>query len=148
MKGFTSEWLAEHEAKQATKKKQKPVAKKPRSTEHKEQVKLFKWARENAQYFPQLSALFATPNAGRRSDAEGKRMKDEGLRPGVPDVCLPVPNKNHSALFIEMKYGKNKPTESQQHWLHMLETWGNKAVICYTFEEARDTILNYLKLAA
>ena len=50
--------------------------------------------------------------------------------------------------FIEMKYGKNKPTESQQHWLHMLETWGNKAVICYTFEEARDTILNYLKQAA
>ena len=43
-----------------------------------------------------------------------------------------------------MKYGKNKATEKQLEWLDILNGQGYKAVICYGFEQARETIEWYL----
>lgn len=114
--------------------------------EHKEQVNVFKWAKLQEKKFPLLKLLFAVPNAGKRSKIQGAYMKAEGLKSGVPDICLPVPNGEHHALFIELKYGKNPATPSQKKWILRLNNAGNKAVVCIGWVEAVKTIKEYLSI--
>ena len=44
----------------------------------------------------------------------------------MPDLFLPVGRGSYHGLFIELKYGKNKPTEKQTEWLKSLM---NKATL-------------------
>ena len=37
-----------------------------------------------------------------------------GVKAGVPDLCLPVPMNGYAGLYIEMKYGSNKPTAQKR----------------------------------
>jgi hypothetical protein len=68
----------------------------------------------------------------------------------VPDLCLPVSGfngwgeTNFNGLYIEMKAGKNKPTESQKWWLDKLKKYGHKVAVCYSGEEAVNVICDYL----
>jgi hypothetical protein len=127
-------------------------------SESTEQIALFEWARFQAKKTPELNLLFAVPNAGIRSSIIGARMKLEGLRAGVPDMFLPIARKAYHGLAIELKIGKNKITtkkqmqrnkknenNSQEWWLEELNKQGYYAVVCYGFEEAKNTIINYLK---
>lgn len=43
------------------------------------------------------------PNGGLRSKREAARMKGQGVRPGVPDLCIPVARRGYHSLYIEMK---------------------------------------------
>ena len=61
------------------------------------------------------------------------------------DIFLPHPVEKYSGLFIEMKFGKNRLTKEQKEWIDRLTQAGYKCAVCYSFEEARDNILNYLK---
>ena len=113
-------------------------------SEHDEQTKLFEWARYREGKYPELALMFAIPNGGHRHITVAKRMKAEGVKAGVPDVLLPVMRGGYHSLWIELKHGKNKATDSQQWWLDMLNAEGHKAVIAYEFEGARDAVLEYL----
>jgi len=113
------------------------------SSEHDEQVALIRWAELSG--LPELQLLFAIPNGGQRHPAVARKLRDEGLKPGVPDLCLPVARGNYHGLFIEMKVGKNKPTASQSQWIGELRRRGYRVEVCYGYEEARAMIENYLK---
>ena len=111
-----------------------------------EQIRLFRWAEMNEEFIPELKLLYHVPNEGKRSQQSGKILKAAGLKPGVPDVCLPVSRDGYSALFIEMKYGKNKESVEQTLFITELEVYGhNKCVICYSAEQAREVIRHYLR---
>lgn len=124
----------------------------PKSSEHKEQRKVFKWASENEHIYPELAALFAVPNAAKRSRITGAQMKAEGLKPGVSDIHLPSPVGGYCGLWIEMKYGYNNPTQEQKEWIDLMRWIGHRVEVCYSAEQAIDTILDYItneyKLAA
>ena len=49
-------------------------------------------------------------------------------------------------MFIELKYGKNKPTKKQTEWLKSLNEQGYAVAVCYGCDEASKKILKYLKL--
>lgn len=100
-------------------------------TEHNEQVALFAWAEENLDNIPVLGLLYAIPNGGYRHPATAGRMKAEGQRAGVPDICLPVPRGKWHGLYIELKVGRNKPTDAQSAWLTALSNKGIAAT-CVT----------------
>ena len=117
------------------------------SSEHQEQVALFEWAGYARGALPELDLLYAVPNGGLRHKAVAAKMKAEGARAGVPDICLPVPRGGYHSLYIEMKYGKNKPTEKQAAWLKALTDYGHYCKVCYGFEEAKGTIELYLEMA-
>lgn len=74
-----------------------------------EQITLFNWAENNKHILPCLSLMYHIPNEGKRTN--GAVLKAMGLKSGVPDVCLPVPSHNFNGLYLEMKYGQNKPTK-------------------------------------
>ena len=124
------------------------VTVKRHSPEATEQSKLISWANEVAELgvYPELRWLHAIPNGGRRDKAEAAHLKKQGVKPGVPDLCLPVPRGGFHGLYIEMKAGKNKPTESQKRWINGLKFNGYAVAVCYSAAAARQIIIEYLQL--
>jgi len=114
-------------------------------SEHIEQVRLFLWANQWADEYPELALLHHIPNGGFRHAATARRLRREGVKPGVPDLCLPVPRGDYHGLYIELKYGRNKPTDNQVEWLDALNEQGYKAVVCYGCADAKGTIMEYLQ---
>lgn len=55
-----------------------------------EQTCLFRWAALESGAHPELALLHAIPNGGKWSKSEAARMKAAGVKPGVPDMFLPV----------------------------------------------------------
>ena len=116
-------------------------------TEHSEQVALFNWAKRKESRHPQLALMFAIPNGGKRHISTAKRLKASGAKAGIPDIFLPVASRHGKhGLWIELKVGKNKPTKEQNMWLSNLAGEGFATAVCYGFDEAKDTIVDYLGL--
>jgi hypothetical protein len=117
----------------------------PAPTEHDEQVALFQWAERIAVSMPPIRLLYAIANAGAGAQrGRAGYMKAEGVRAGVPDICLPVARGGHHGLYIELKALDGATREAQMEWLVALDEEGYYVMICYGFAEARDTILAYL----
>lgn len=114
--------------------------KKGQPTEAEEQAALFEWA----SYYPELRFMYAVPNGGSRNVIEARNLKRQGVKSGVPDICLPVAAGGYHGLYIELKVGKNKPSENQEHWLEYLNKAGYMTKVCYGFQEARETIAGYI----
>lgn len=89
--------------------------------------------------------IFAIPNGGSRNPLEAKNLKMQGVKAGVPDLCIPVACHGYHGLFIEMKYGKNKTTPAQDKWIAELRNNGYYAGVCYGFEDAQILIDWYFK---
>ena len=113
-------------------------------TEHDDQVALFEWAAYMEAMLPDLHWLFAIPNGGHRHKAVAAKMKAEGVKRGVLDVCLPVPMASYHGLWIEMKHGNNRITPEQDGWIVALREYGYRVEVCYGTREAITAILGYL----
>jgi hypothetical protein len=116
----------------------------PREIEHYEQVALLEWAWARLQVFPELEMLFAIPNGGHRKASVAGKLRAEGVKRGVPDICLPVARGGYHGLFIEMKAVDGRPTADQKNWIAMLNMQGYRATVCKGWEAARDEIVAYL----
>lgn len=115
-----------------------------RRSEATEQEALITWCRIFENRYPELKMIYHIPNGGSRNRLEAANLKRQGVKAGVPDLCLPVPKDGYHGLYIEMKYGKNKPTDNQEEWLESLRQYGYKTVVCYGADEARETIKQYI----
>lgn len=116
----------------------------PVPDEHSEQVFLFHWW--NLQYHDHPALLFAIPNGGARDPITGKRLKDEGVMAGIPDICLSWPSGGYHGLFIEMKRERGgKVSKTQEKAISALRNAGYCAEVCKGWIEARDLILSYMK---
>lgn len=116
-------------------------------SEAREQCELIAWANQCAArgIHPELKWLFAVPNGGRRDKVEAAHLKRQGVKAGVPDLCLPVARGKYHGLYIEMKVGRNKPTDNQKTWLSGLADNGYAIAVCYGAKEAREVLEEYLK---
>lgn len=115
-------------------------------SEHDEQAALIDWCDFHKTQYPILDYLFAIPNGGKRYLGTARKLKAEGVKPGVLDLFLPVPSQGRHGLFIEMKYGKNTLSDNQKIWQARLMNQGYKVEICYNWEEAAQAIMDYLNL--
>ena len=113
--------------------------------EEAEQAALFEWAAYKAGQWPELAFMFHIPNGGLRNKATAARLKATGVKAGVPDIFLPVTQGQYAGLFVEMKYGKNKPSPEQQRYIDMLRGEGYAVEVCYGCEQAIETITAYLR---
>lgn len=75
--------------------------------------------------------LLHVPNGGYRHPAEAAKLKKMGVKKGVPDLFLPVPNDLYHGLFIELKVHPNKPTPEQVEFLADLTAFGYKTAVVY-----------------
>jgi len=115
-----------------------------RDGEHVEQVALMRWAMFARARFPELVLLYAVPNGGHRHKATAARLKAEGVKRGVPDVCLPVARSGAHGLYIELKTERGKATSEQLGWIRALRRQGYVAEVCRGWESARSMIEHYL----
>ncbi len=111
-----------------------------------EQAALISWAELYESVYPELALLYHIPNGGKRDRAVAAKLKAQGVKPGVPDLCLPVPRGKYHGLYIEMKDGKNKTTDDQDKWLAALSAQGYAVKVCYGCAAARKSIEKYLNL--
>lgn len=108
-------------------------------SEHTEQCALVDWLEWNRV------PHYAIPNGGSRNKIEAARLKAEGVSAGVPDLCIPVPRGGAHGLYIEMKFGKNKPTEAQNKWIAYLTSAGYACAVCYSADAAIRVVKEYLR---
>lgn len=118
----------------------------PCPTEGVEQATLFSWAQMRTYWYPELTLMFHIPNGGKRSKAEAGRFRAEGVKSGVPDICLPVARGGYHGLFIELKrqHG-NTTTKNQDTWLADLREQGYATAVAYGWEQAAKIITDYME---
>ena len=116
----------------------------PYQAEAQEQEALFNWAWLYRGFCPEIALLYHIPNGGKRDAKEAANLKRQGVKAGVPDLCLPVPRGGFHGLYIELKAGTNKPTEKQTEWLAALDKQGYATFVCYGWQQAKEVIEKYL----
>jgi len=146
------------------------------NSEHAHQSALFCWIRTNrgkqvygdllvgtsnlitADETTDLGKAFAIPNGDKRSASAASRLKAEGVVGGVPDIFLPVQRASYGGLWVEMKRplvrdpaGKiiQRPgtvSEAQNTRINELTYDGYLVAICYTWIEALNAMIKYLRL--
>ncbi len=104
--------------------------------EAKIQQAVFEWIGWHTGKYPVLAFAFHSPNGGSRNLIEARHLKAGGVKPGVPDLLVPVPCGSYQGLAIEFKAGKNKTTEAQDFWLNGLTKAGYLTGIVWSVEEA------------
>lgn len=119
--------------------------KKKGATEAQEQEALLRWAAYSRGKYPALDLMYHIPNGGSRNLIEARHLKEQGVKAGVPDICLPVPSGRYTALYIELKRKDGgRVSEAQRGWIAALNRVGCRAVVCRGWDEARDAIEQYL----
>ena len=108
------------------------------------QAQVIRWADLQARVYPELSRLFHVPNGGHRHAAVAAKLKGQGVKPGVPDLCLPVPRFGCPGLWIEMKTSDGRVSTSQRDWIAYLKQAGYRVEVCRSFDQARTVLLEYL----
>ena len=87
--------------------------------------------------YPELKLLYHIPNGGKRSKSEAGRFKAEGVKSGVPDICLPVARGKYNGLYLELKKKHGgKLSDNQKSWIENLSREGYFAVVCAGWEES------------
>ena len=116
-------------------------------SEDTEQICLMDWASSAVCRFPELRWLYHIPNGGTRNMQEAVKLKRMGVKSGVSDIHLPFPHGKYHGLYIEMKFGDNRQTDSQKDFLADMAAVGHFVSTCYSAEEAITVITEYLSLA-
>lgn len=113
----------------------------------------------------ELRWLFAVPNGGLRDKITAAKLRHEGVKPGVPDLFLPLPFDNRNGkwagLFIEMKRdekteaGVRKATrikqragstsDVQDEWIGHLRHVGYAVGVAFNWRDAAKQIQSYVE---
>ena len=118
-------------------------------SELEEQQQLIAWAQDAQQQHPELRLLFAIPNGEHRHWTVAKRLKRQGVRPGVPDLMLPAPRSGFHGLFLELKRRDGGViSDRQAGWHTGLLEQGYMVAVCRGAIDARNALLKYLELPA
>jgi len=82
--------------------------------------------------------------SGKEISLEGLLLKKKGVKPGVSDNIILEPRKGFCGFIIEIKVGKNKPTEAQLSFLEAAKHRGFKTLITWSLDEFIWEVENYL----
>jgi len=79
---------------------------------------------------------FAVPNGGKRHIVVAKKLAEEGVRSGVPDLFIPVPSPTYNGLFLEVKTRIGTLSNTQKFWANELKLNNFKVVVVRSLEDA------------
>jgi len=128
-------------------------------SEHQHQKAVIQWARIMEHRYTPLKWMYAIPNGGARHIVAARKLKAEGVKAGVPDLCLPYPIVYNGGkkplmcgevtqwhgLYIEMKTKGGAVNPDQKEWIKYLLSVGYMVAVCWTAEEAIQELTNYLE---
>lgn len=110
----------------------KQLKKNTAPTEYEEQIKL-------AEYLDMKGYLWChVPNGGNRNPITGRKLKMQGVKPGVPDCLIFTPK---GGIAIELKRSDGKPSDvrdTQKEWLNALSNRMWETKVAFGADEAID----------
>lgn len=115
-----------------------------KGTEHAHQTALFMWLATMAPQYPEVKWIFAVPNGGDRNPITAARLKAEGVKSGVSDICLPFARQGYHGFFLEMKKPGGKESPTQKEFGAFLKSENYLYTMCDSWDKARDAIQWYL----
>lgn len=126
-------------------------------SEHSQQCAVFAWAAMHRAEHPALRWMYSVPNGGDRDRVTAGRMKAEGVRKGISDICLPTARGQYHGLYLELKVkGRENETENgvltggcsqeQMQFTAFANEEGYAAIVAYGWEHAVRVIAGYLGL--
>ncbi|NBT33836.1 MAG: VRR-NUC domain-containing protein [Rhodobacteraceae bacterium] len=105
------------------------------TSEHDEQVGFVLWFRSR---FPGVLIL-AVPNGGKRHPGTARKLKAEGVVPGVPDLFVP-----EWSLWVEMKRAKGgRLSPDQREVIAYLESIGHSVIVGHGAEDASRQLIEW-----
>ncbi len=118
------------------------------ASEAQHQAAVIKWTQQSSirRQWPELALLFHIPNGGTRDPVEAKHLKQQGVKSGVPDLCLPVARGGYHGLYIETKTESGRAGREQKWWGEQLLAQGYFWEICHGWESAVRVLEWYLSL--
>jgi len=75
-----------------------------------------------------------------------KKLKEEGLQPGVPDLFLSVGNSLYNGLYIEIKSKTDRLRKKQVDMIRALEQQNYKCVVVRSLDEFIEQINEYMRI--
>jgi hypothetical protein len=93
------------------------------------------------QYHPDISAIIYHI----KNESKTAHHADDGINPGIPDYCLPIPKNGYGALYLEFKTKTGTLSDVQKSRVSLLELYGNKCVVCRNWEDGVNAIDEYLR---
>ena len=109
---------------------------------------VIKWTQQESirRKWPELKLLYHVPNERRCTQQQGRLLKLEGVKSGVPDLALPVPKGQYHGLYIEMKTLTGHTRPEQEWWLAELNYQGYYCKVCHGWESAVRALEWYMQL--
>lgn len=126
-------------------KPKKPSAKRV-DREGPEQAALMK---EIQLRYPEVyELLYHVPNGGHRLKEVAVKLKDQGVKAGIPDLVLTMARGGYFGLYIEFKATVDPApvSPSQQACIRRLNDQGYLAVVCQGHFDAMECLRAYLAL--
>ena len=97
-----------------------------------------------AKYLNAINAFwFHCPNGGSRHALEAIKLKDMGVKAGIPDCMILDQRHGYSGLAIELKVGYNKPSEHQLAIFDKLVERNWMVVVSWSMDEVISLIDAY-----
>ena len=97
-----------------------------------------------ASYLDHLRVLYThVANERQTSPMRGAKLKKMGVKRGVPDILIFDPIGIYNGLAIELKVGRNKPTEDQHKWMALLRERGWLCAVARDFDEFKIAVDSY-----
>jgi hypothetical protein len=91
-----------------------------------------------------LPFLYAIEAGGSRNKMEAYNLKKIGVKAGMLDYFLMIPNDDYHGLFIEFKAGKNKLSEEQIKFIEIAESKDYKCVTVWDWKNGIEAIKRYM----
>lgn len=121
------------------------------------QIQFVDWCRTTAARHPIFHALATVthiPNGemrvhrvdaqGRRYSPTGRKLQRMGARAGMPDLLFPFPSRQWHALYQEVKVAGGRLSAAQLEVHEMLAGFGNRVDVCWSLDELKDSICDYM----
>lgn len=83
------------------------------------------------------------PNEGKRSLRYGKLLKDMGMRAGVSDLLIAMGRHGFHGAWIELKSENGNLSPLQKDFLEDMSQQNYFTAVCWSIDEAIDTIKWY-----
>ena len=100
-----------------------------------------------AKYLNAINAFwFHCPNGGSRHALEALKLKDMGVKAGIPDCMILDQRHGYSGLAIELKVGYNKPSEHQLAIFDKLVERKWMVIVSWSLDETINLIDNYYNI--
>jgi len=113
------------------------VKKNMKQEEHKLQCVLVKYLDYMGYDF------FAIPNGGLRNIKVASKLKAEGVKSGVADLFICLATTTYHGLFIEVKYGKNKQSDTQVEFERIVKKHGYDYKLVYSLDQLIEILQTY-----